>query len=87
MSAEEVLSQSGYEDGLGGPGAPTPLSKLEVPASMFDSLTSFQADILQGINGLTPRDIKLMTDAGYNTVESVAYTYDCLRFEVMDDVH
>jgi len=79
MSAEEVQSQSGFEDGLGGPGAPTPLSALEVHASIFASLASFQADILQGINGLTPRDIKLMTEAGYNTVESVAYTYDCLH--------
>lgn len=31
MSAEDEQSQSGYEDGLaGGPGAPTPLSALEV---------------------------------------------------------
>jgi DNA repair protein RAD51 len=80
MSAEEVQSQSAYEDGLGGPGAPTPVSALEVRFS-FVSLASFQADILQGINGLTPRDIKLMVDAGYNTVESVAYTYDCLRLK------
>jgi len=35
MSAEEVQSQSGYEDGLGGPGAPTPLSALEVRASVL----------------------------------------------------
>jgi DNA repair protein RAD51 len=29
---------------------------------------------LEGINGLTPRDIKLFVDAGYHTVESIAYT-------------
>ena len=29
---------------------------------------------LEGTSGLTPRDIKLLVDAGYNTVESVAYT-------------
>jgi hypothetical protein len=33
------------------------------------------ANALEGINGLTARDIKLITDAGFNTVESVAYTY------------
>ena len=33
------------------------------------------ADGLQGISGLTKRDIQLFVDAGYNTVESVAYTY------------
>ncbi|KAJ5379179.1 DNA recombination/repair protein RecA monomer-monomer interface [Penicillium cosmopolitanum] len=44
------------EDGLPGPGAPTPLSALE------------------GTAGLTARDIKLFVDAGYHTVESVAYT-------------
>jgi hypothetical protein len=30
MSAEDEQSQSGYEDGFGGPGAPTPLTALEV---------------------------------------------------------
>jgi hypothetical protein len=79
MSAEEVQSQSGYEDGLGGPGAPTPLSALEVLPSVLPALFPFKLTFLQGINGLTTRDIKLMTDAGYNTVESVAYTYDCLH--------
>ena len=29
---------------------------------------------LEGVNGLTSRDIKLLADAGYNTIESVAYT-------------
>jgi hypothetical protein len=32
----------------------------------------------KGVNGLTARDIKLITDAGFNTVESVAYTYGSL---------
>jgi len=41
MSAEDVQSQSGFEDGLGGPGAPTPLSALEVHASVLpESLLS-----------------------------------------------
>lgn len=30
---------------------------------------------LEGLAGLTSRDIKLFVDAGYNTVESIAYTY------------
>jgi hypothetical protein len=30
---------------------------------------------LEGINGLTNRDIKLFIDAGFHTVESIAYTY------------
>jgi DNA repair protein RAD51 len=29
---------------------------------------------LEGVNGLTARDIKIIMEAGYNTVESVAYT-------------
>ena len=29
---------------------------------------------LQGVAGLTKRDIQLVIDGGYNTVESVAYT-------------
>jgi DNA repair protein RAD51 len=56
MSAPDEQSQSGYEDGSGGPGAPTTLTALE------------------GVNGLTARDIKIIMEAGYNTVESVAYT-------------
>jgi DNA repair protein RAD51 len=31
-------------------------------------------DFLKGIAGLTKRDIQLVIDGGYNTVESVAYT-------------
>lgn len=30
---------------------------------------------LQGVAGLTKRDIQLVVDGGYHTVESVAYTY------------
>lgn len=29
---------------------------------------------LQGINGITKRDVQLIVDGGYNTVEAVAYT-------------
>lgn len=29
---------------------------------------------VQGVNGLTARDIKLVVEGGYNTVESIAYT-------------
>ncbi|KAF2735475.1 hypothetical protein EJ04DRAFT_563339 [Polyplosphaeria fusca] len=29
---------------------------------------------LEGVNGLSARDIKLVVDGGYNTVEAVAYT-------------
>ena len=39
MTTEEIEeSQSGIEDGgMGGPGAPTPLSALEVPSSVAGS--------------------------------------------------
>lgn len=30
---------------------------------------------LEGVNGLSARDIKLIMDGGYHTVESVAYTH------------
>lgn len=41
---------------------------------------SLQADDMydKGMNGLTARDVKLVVDAGYHTVESVAYTYAAL---------
>src|ERR1700710_2183779 len=29
---------------------------------------------LEGVNGLSSRDIKLFVDAGFNTVEAIAYT-------------
>jgi DNA repair protein RAD51 len=57
MAAEGSHSQNDIqEEGMGGPGAPIPLTQLE------------------GVNGLSARDIKLFVDAGYNTVESIAYT-------------
>jgi DNA repair protein RAD51 len=31
-------------------------------------------DQIQGVNGLTARDIKLVVEGGFNTVESIAYT-------------
>jgi len=33
------------------------------------------ADLSQGIAGLTERDIKLVQEGGFHTVESIAYTY------------
>lgn len=30
---------------------------------------------VKGVNGLTARDIKLVVEGGFNTVESIAYTY------------
>ena len=38
-----------------------------------------QLNDCKGINGLTARDIKLIVEGGYNTVESIAYTYATLR--------
>lgn len=75
----DMESQNEHDDsGLPGPGAPTPLSALEVRTSPVSSslfnrreLTS----IVQGMSGLTSRDIKLFVDFGLHTVESVAYTY------------
>ena len=32
-------------------------------------------DLAKGIAGLTKRDITLVIEGGYNTVESVAYTF------------
>ena len=34
---------------------------------------------LEGVNGLSTRDIQLVISGGYNTVESVAYTYAVSR--------
>ncbi|MCJ1441282.1 MAG: recombinase rad51 [Stictis urceolatum] len=56
MTATQLASQSGYEEGGGGPGAPTPLTALE------------------GQAGLTKRDISMMMEGGFYTIESVAYT-------------
>ena len=44
----------------------------------------------KGVNGLTARDIKLIIDGGYNTVESVAYTYvsllSCFEFKLKESI-
>jgi len=74
MSAEEdQQSQSGYDEQAGGPGAPTPLAALEVGLRLQTSAWT-RLTRLQGVAGLSKRDIQLFVDAGYNTVESVAYT-------------
>ena len=36
--------------------------------------SSNAAEMSQGLAGLTKRDIQLVVDGGFNTVESVAYT-------------
>lgn len=38
---------------------------------------------MQGVAGLSARDIKLIVDGGFNTIESVAYTYGsvCAQLE------
>lgn len=70
MSTEEEQ----YEDGaMGAPGAPTPVSALEVRVALWSK--ALGANKMQGVNGLTARDIKLVIDGGYNTVEAIAYTY------------
>jgi len=79
MTTEDIeASQSGGDEvGVGGPGAPTPLSALEVgnvPRLMLFSKYILTKMIPQGVAGLTKRDIQLVIDGGYNTVESVAYT-------------
>ena len=72
MSAEDEQSQ--FDESGGGPGAPTPLSSLEVRSDK-PQIPRFRLICkLQGIAGLTKRDIQLFVDGGYNTVESVAYT-------------
>lgn len=76
MASEDVeQSQSGMED-AGGPGAPTSLHALEVSiCSTTVGVHSWMAAYHnQGVAGLTKRDIQLIIDGGYNTVESVAYT-------------
>ena len=90
MGGGDVESQSGLEDGApGGPGAPTPLSALEVCSTILSSFYDVAENYmirmvaktaLQGVAGLTARDIKLVVDGGFNTVESVAYTYVQISF-------
>lgn len=71
---EQGHEDSGFDEGLaGGPGAPMPLSQLAVC-----TVESQQISVLtnsQGQDGLTARDIQLVIDGGYHTVEAVAYTY------------
>jgi DNA repair protein RAD51 len=70
---EQGQDDSGYEEGLaGGPGAPMPLNQLAVCLPWSTSI--FANDISQGQDGLTARDIQLVIDGGYHTVEAVAYT-------------
>lgn len=71
--AEEVDASQYAEDGMGGPGAPTPLSALEV-CILSNAFVRCLTVSMQGVAGLTKRDIQLIVDGGYNTVESVAYT-------------
>ena len=51
---------------------------------MEDDLAAEDADQLEGVNGLTARDIKLIVDGGLYTVESVAYTLVRHYEELMD---
>ena len=85
MMTQTEGPQNECEDGgVGGPGAPTPLSALEVTLHHYESFRS--SDLLQGVAGLTARDIKLIVEGGYHTVEAVAYTlvtmnlYPCSRY-------
>jgi DNA repair protein RAD51 len=71
MSTEE--QQFDDDSQMGGPGAPTPVSALEV--RIFQSNARAHTDTFKGVNGLTARDIKLVVEGGYNTVEAIAYTY------------
>ena len=72
--ADENESSQIEESGMGGPGAPTPLSALEVSTYMVSGLMRCLRIYIQGVAGLTKRDIQLIVDGGFNTVESVAYT-------------
>lgn len=76
MSTEEAEeTQSTFGDGGGGPGAPTPLAVLEVHSFNAPNLSLRTDRLYQGVAGLSARDIKLIVDGGFNTVESVAYTW------------
>lgn len=73
-STEQGHDDSGYEEGLaGGPGAPMPLTQLAVQLPQV--IHVFADGFCQGQDGLTARDIQLIIDGGYHTVEAVAYTY------------
>lgn len=76
MSTEEAEeTQSTFGDGGGGPGAPTPLAVLEARSSNSRNVSLDTDTLYQGVAGLSARDIKLIVDGGFNTVESVAYTW------------
>ena len=62
------------DTGNAGPGAPTPLTALEVSCDASFSCIWSLLTRSQGVSGLTKRDIQLIMDGGFNTVESVAYT-------------
>lgn len=54
-----------------------PISKLEVrlkEKSVYRHEFHNKINFLQGINGITVGDVKKLMEAGYHTVESVAYT-------------
>lgn len=76
----DTETQGEYDDGgLTGPGAPTPLSALEVSRPRIEHELGLHMVRTtdcewQGMAGLTARDIKLFVDAGYHTVERVAFT-------------
>lgn len=90
VSEEYDESANMDESGMPGPGAPTPLTALEVRCNskwlshqaaishywcpFLRSLLTSDRFFSQGVAGLTKRDIQLIIDGGYNTVESVAYT-------------
>lgn len=81
MSGHEEYDETANSEEFGqtGPGAPTPLSQLEVSFGsyardlfLFSGFTNTFG--MKGVGGLTKRDIQSIVEAGYNTVESVAYT-------------
>ena len=69
---EQTLNE--YEDGMGGPGAPTPLASLVVSLPRTSDSTLLLTVSFQGVGGISERDVQLITGGGYYTVESVAYT-------------
>ena len=50
-----------------------PRSRSSRYASSYHML-SYSPDKIQGIGGISARDVKMMVEGGYYTVESVAYT-------------
>ena len=64
--------QDDYEQMPGGPGAPLPIAQLAV--SSHGPICGNLTNLVQGQAGLTDRDIKLMVEGGFHTVESIAYS-------------